>query len=99
VHDHPVRSAWEHHVGKWRDPRMVAQWGGCLAALYGAPVQVWTVLAAAYAQLVVATDTYRLVHTAAGPALAFWAVQAVPVPWLGLLCLSSVVWWLRPEFQ
>lgn len=99
VHDHPVRSAWEHHVGKWRDPRMVTQWGGCLAALYAAPVQVWAVLAAAYAQLIVATDTYRLVHTAAGPALAFYAVQAVPVPWLGLLCLASVVWWLRPEFQ
>jgi hypothetical protein len=99
VHDHPVRSAWEHHRHKLRDPRMVTQWGGCLAALYAAPVQVWAVLAAAYAQLVVATDTYRLIHTAAGPALAFYAVQAVPVPWLGLLCAASAVWWLNPEFQ
>lgn len=99
VHDHPVESAFEHHVGKWRDPRMVLQWGGCLAALYRPSWQVAAVLAVAYAQLVVATDLYRLVHTAAGPLVALVAVQQVPVPWLAGLCAVSVVWWLRPEYQ
>lgn len=99
VHDHPVRSAWEHHAGKWRDPRMVTQWGGCLAALYRPSWHVAAVVAAAYGQLVVATDTYRLVHTAAGPLLALVAVQVVPLPWLAVACVVSCVWWLSPEFQ
>jgi len=99
VHDHPIRSSLEHHAGKWRDPRMVVQWGGCLAALYRPSWQVGAVIAVAYAQLIVATDTYRLIHTAAGPLLALVAVQVVPVPWLALLCAVSLVWWLRPEFQ
>lgn len=99
VHDHPVRSAFEHHAGKWRDCRMVAQWGACLAAFVDPSLRVVAVTAAAYAQLFVATDTYRLIHAAAGPALAFAAVQVIPVPWLALACAVSCVWWLRPEFQ
>jgi hypothetical protein len=99
VHDHPVRSAWEHHAGKWRDPRMVAQWGGCLAAFYSPSLRVAVVTAVAHAQLIVATDTYRLIHTAAGPFLAVAAVQVIPVPWLALACAVSCVWWLKPEFQ
>lgn len=99
VHDHPIRSAFEHHAGKWRDPRMVLQWGGCLAAFYTPSLRVAAVTLAAYAQLIVATDTYRLIHTAAGPALAVAAVQVIPVPWLALVCAVSAVWWLQPEFQ
>jgi hypothetical protein len=99
VHDHPVRSAWEHHAGKWRDPRMVVQWGPCLAALYRPTWQVAAVVAVAYAQLVVATDLYRLVHVAAGPLLAVAAVQVVPVQWLAVAAVAGCVWWLRPEFQ
>jgi hypothetical protein len=99
VHDHPIRSAMEHHAGKWRDPRMVAQWGPCLAAFYSPSLRVAAVTAVAYAQMLVATDTYRLIHTAAGPALAFAAVQVIPVPWLALACAVSAVWWLQPEFQ
>lgn len=99
VHDHPVRSAWEHHAGKWRDPRMVVQWGPCLAALYRPTWQVAAVLAAAYAQLAVATDIYRLVHTAAGPLLAIVAVQQIPTPWLGVAAAVAAAYWLRPEYQ
>ena len=99
VHDHPIRSSLEHHAGKWRDPRMVVQWGACLAAAYAPSWRVAAVTAAAYAQMLVATDTYRLIHTAAGPALAFAAVQVIPVPWLALACAVSAVWWLHPEFQ
>jgi hypothetical protein len=99
VHDHPVRSAWEHHAGKWRDPRMVTQWGGCVAAVWSPSWQLAAVLVVAYAQLAVATDLYRLVHTAAGPLVALVAVQVVPVEWLPALVLASVVWWLTPEFQ
>ncbi len=99
VHDHPIRSAWEHHAGKWRDPRMVTQWGACLAAFYTPTWRVVVPTAVAYAQLVVATDTYRLVHTAAGPVLAFYAVQVIPEPWLLLAAAASCVWWLTPETQ
>lgn len=99
VHDHPIRASWEHHVGKWRDPRMVVQWGACLAAFVEPSVRVVAVTAVAYAQLAVATDTYRLIHTAAGPLLALVAVQVIPLPWLALACAVSCVWWLSPEFQ
>jgi len=99
VHDHPIRTAFEHHAGRWRDPRMVLQWGGCLAALHAAPPRVWATLAVAHLQLVVATDTYRLLHTAAGPLVALTAAQNVPTEWLPYLCAVSLVWWIRPEFQ
>lgn len=99
VHDHPVRSAWEHHQGKWRDPRMVTQWGPGLAALYRPSWQVAAVIAAAYAQLIVATDMYRIIHTAAGPLLAIVAVQNIPIPWLGVAAAIAAVYWLHPETQ
>ncbi len=34
VHEHPIRSSFEHHRGQWRNAWfMVAPWGVCLAAL------------------------------------------------------------------
>jgi len=97
VHDHPIRTAFEHRNGHWRDAWwMVAPWGACLAALYAPSVRVGAVIAAAYAQLFVATDTVRLLHTAAGPALAFAAVQVFPIEWLALICALHVVWWRHP---
>lgn len=100
VHDHPVRSALEHHRGQWRSAwHMVAPWGACVAALYAPTLRVGAVLAAAYAQLLVATDTVRLLHTAAGPAVAFAAVQVFPVEWLALVCAVHVVWWRPQVFQ
>lgn len=98
VHDHPIRTALAAHQHQWRDAWvMVAPWGLCLAALYSPSWQLVAVLAVAYAQLLVATDTVRLVHTAAGPPMALAAAQIVPPQWLLLACVVHVVWWRRPE--
>jgi hypothetical protein len=68
VYEHPVITAMEAHRGRWRDAwLMVAPWGATLAALYRPSWQTLLILVLAYAQLLVATDTVRLLHTAAGP--------------------------------
>ncbi len=98
IADHPVRSALEAHAGRWRDAwLMVAPWGVCLLALHSPSWQLVVVLAVAYGQLLVATDTVRLVHHAAGPVMAVAAAQFVPVEWLLLACVVHVVWWRKPE--
>lgn len=98
IADHPVRSALDAHKGRWRDAwLMVAPWGVCLAALVGADWRLVVVLAVAYAQLVVATDTVRLVHHAAGPAMALAAALVVPVEWLPLAVVAHVFWWFKVE--
>lgn len=98
IADHPIRSALEHHTGRWRDGwLMVAPWGVCLAALVGADWRLLVVLAVAYAQLLVATDTVRLVHHVAGPAMAVAAAHVIPVEWLLLAVAAHVVWWRAPE--
>jgi len=98
VHEHPVRTALAAHSGQWRDAWvMVAPWGICLAALYAPSWQLVAVLVVAYLQLVVATDTVRLLHTAAGPAVALAAAQVIPPQWLLVACVVHVVWWRRPE--
>jgi hypothetical protein len=55
------------------------------------------VLALAYAQLLIATDSVRLYQHAAGPVLAVAAAQVVPVAWLPLAVVVHVVWWQTPE--
>lgn len=99
VHDHPVRSALHFHQGVWRTGWvMVAPWGACLAALYAPSWQLAAVLAAAYAQLLVATDSVRLYQFAAGPVVALAAAQAIPVEWLPLaIIVGSYAWWRQPE--
>ena len=98
IADHPIRSALEHHAGRWRDGwLMVAPWGVCLAGLVGADWQVVVVLAVAYAQLLVATDTVRLVHHVAGPVMAAAAASVVPVEWLLFAVVLHVVWFRVPE--
>jgi hypothetical protein len=98
VADHPVRSALAAHADRWRDGwLMVAPWGVCLAGLVGADWRLILILAVAYAQLLVATDTVRLLHHAAGPAMAAAAAQFVPVEWLLLAVAVHVVWWRKPE--
>jgi hypothetical protein len=97
VHDHPVRTALASH--DWRDAwTMVAPWGICLAALYAPSWQIAAVLVVAYLQLLVATDTVRLLHTAAGPPVALAAALVIPVPFLLLAVAVHVVWWRKPEF-
>lgn len=100
VHDHPIRSSLAHHRGQWRDGWiMVAPWGACLAALIAPSWQTLAVLAVAYAQLIIATDTTRLLHTAAGPVVALAAMQAFPVEWLPLVLAVHCCWWWRVHFQ
>lgn len=99
IHDHPIRTAILSHAGRWRDGwLMVAPWGACLAALYAPTWQLGVVLAVAYAQLLVATDSVRLYQTAAGPVVALVAAQTIPVEWLPLaVIVGGVVWWRTPE--
>jgi len=98
IADHPFRTALEHHAGRWRDGwLMVAPWGVCLAGLVGADWRLILILAIAYLQLLVATDTVRLLQHAAGPALAAAAAQNIPPSWLLLAVVIHVVWFRAPE--
>lgn len=95
---HPIRTALDAHRGRWRDGwLMVAPWGACLTALYQPTLQVVVLLAVAYAQLLIATDSVRLFQNAAGPVMAFTAAQIIPMSWLPLVCVAHVVWWRIPE--
>lgn len=97
VHDHPILSSMEHHDGVWRQARfMVEPWGVTLAALVSPSPQLVAVLAAAYAQLAIATDTVRLYQYAAGPVMALAAAQVIPVQWLLLAAVVGAVWWREP---
>jgi hypothetical protein len=98
VYEHPVITAMESHRGRWRDAwLMVAPWGATLAALYRPSWQTLLILVLAYAQLLVATDTVRLLHTAAGPVMALAAAQVLPVQWLPLILVAHFFWWRKPE--
>lgn len=97
IADHPIRTALEHHRGQWRDAWvMVAPWGVTLAALVGADWRLLVVLALAYAQLLIATDTVRLLHHAAGPVMAAVAAHIIPTEWLLLAIVIHVAWWRPP---
>ena len=76
---------------------MVAPWGACLVGLYRPSLQVGVALVVAYGLLLVATDTVRLVHHAAGPVLAFAAVRNLPVEWLLVAVAVHVVWFWKVE--
>lgn len=98
IADHPVRTALEAHADRWRDGwLMVAPWGVCLAALVGADWRLILILALAYSQLLIATDTVRLIHHAAGPAMAVAAANVIPAEWLLFAVVVHVVWWFAPE--
>lgn len=96
IHDHPLRTALR--ARPWRSARvMVAPWAVCLAALHRPSLMVATALAAAYSQLLVATDTVRLIHTAAGPTVAIAAAAVIPDGWLVAAAVAHLVWWWTPE--
>ena len=105
VHDHPFRTAFTHRAPMsspqwpwWRNAWVLAApWGVCLAALYRPSWQTVAVLTVAYLQLLVATDTTRLLHTAAGPALAVAAASVIPVEWMLLAGVAHVFWWFKTE--
>ena len=98
VHDHPVRSAWEHHVkhGYRNAWVMVAPWGVGLAALLAPSPQLLCALVVAYAALLVATDTVRVYQPIAAPVVCLTAAGVIPVQWLLLACVVHVVWWRDP---
>ena len=98
IADHPIASAIEARLGRWRDGWLfVAPWGVCLVALYAPGWPLVVCLVVAYAQLLVATDTVRLVHHAAGPVMAAAAAPLIPVPLLLAAVVAHVVWWGKPE--
>ena len=99
IHDHPIRTAWEAHAGRWRDAWLwVAPWGACIAGLWAITPQWVATMATAHLQVLVATDTVRLVHTAAGPVAALTAIQALPPEWAApSVALGSVFWWRTQE--
>lgn len=97
IHDHPLRTGLK--ARPWRSARiMVAPWAVCLAALYHPSYIVLAALVVAYAQLFVATDTVRLVHTAAAPIVAIAAAAVIPDGWLIAAGVVHLVWWWTPEF-
>lgn len=96
VHEHPIQTALRGR--DWRSAWvMVAPWGLTLAALYRPSPWVLVTLAVAYLQLIVATDTVRLVQTAAGPPMAVVAALTIPTPWLLLAVIAHSFWWRQPE--
>jgi len=98
VHDHPVKSALAAHMGKWRNAQLwVEPWGGMVVAVGNLNLRLMVTLLLAHAQTLVATDTVRLVQTAAGPVVAIAAVQALPVQWVWIVPLVCVMWWRKPE--
>lgn len=98
VHDHPIRSALVAHRGRWRDGwLMVAPWGVTLVGLVEPSWPLVVCLVVAYCQLLVATDTVRLLHTAAGVPMALAAVAVVPTSWLLLVVVGHVFWFRKPE--
>jgi len=98
VYDHPVRSALAAHSGAWRNARLwVEPWGGMLLAVGNLNVRLIVTLMVAHAQTLVATDTVRLVQTAAGPVVAVAAVQVLPLEWVAVVPLLGLLWWRTPE--
>lgn len=98
VHDHPVATAFEHRAGRWRDAwLLVMPWGATLAALIAPTPQVVATLAIAHGQLLVATDTVRLLANAAGPVMALAATNVIPSAWWPVAAVLSIFWWRKPE--
>lgn len=97
VHEHPFRSALEHHRGMWRDAwQMVAPWGATLAALLAVTPQLVLTLVVAHAPLAFSTDNVRITQPLAGPVVALAAAQVFPPHWLPLVVVLHAVWWRKP---
>ncbi len=91
----PVHSAMKWHRGKWLDPRvMLLPWGACLLAVANPSWQLCAVVAVAYAQLLVATDSVRLYQQAA-PIVCIAAATALPLS-LPLVAVVAIVHLTHP---
>jgi len=99
VHDHPVRSAFEHRkqAGGWRNFwLMAAPWSVGLVALLDPSAQLVVCLLVGYGALLVATDTVRVYQPPAAPVVALVACGVIPERWLPLALLPAVLWWRPP---
>lgn len=99
VHDHPIRSAFEHRAqaGGWRNFwLMAAPWSVGLAALLDPTPQLVLALCIGYGALLVATDTVRVYQPPAAPVVALVACSVIPEPWLLLALVPAVLWWRPP---
>jgi hypothetical protein len=88
---HPLRTGWRWNGSRLRslDPTLVWPWGGALAGLAALDVRLALVLALAYGQLLLATDSVRL-YQWAGPAMAVSAASVVPPAWWPVLLAACV---------
>lgn len=98
IADHPIRTAFEHRRGHWRNGLVwLLPWGACLAALVGIDWRLGVVLAVAHLQLLVATDMVRLVQHAAGPPMAVAAALVIPPAWWVPALAVHLFWLVRPS--
>lgn len=87
---HPVAAGWKYHRAKWLNGLvMVTPWGAAVVGLAALDWQLGIVLAVAYGQLMVATDSVRLYQWAA-PLMCIAAAGVVPVAWLPVLVVLTV---------
>lgn len=88
--EHPVKAGWKYHRAQYLDGLvMVTPWGGALVALAVMDLRLGVLLAVAYAQLLVATDSVRLYQWSA-PLVCVAAATAVPPAWLPILVVLTV---------
>ena len=88
---HPIKAGRKYHARMVIDamPVLVTPWGACVLALGAPSVQLFATLAAAYAQLLVATDTVRLYQWSA-PVVAIAATSAVDPRWWPLMVVVTL---------
>jgi hypothetical protein len=87
----PIKTVFERRKEAWLDPFLyLFPWGGALVGLAAGTWQVIVTMAVAYAQLIVATDNVRLFQWAA-PVLVVAAVDVLPVHWMPLLFVLTLV--------
>lgn len=98
IAEHPVKAALEAHRGQWRNGwLLVFPWAACLLGLYQPSVALVVTLVLAYLQLLIATDTVRLLHHGAGPPMAAAAALLIPAPFMVLVAVGHVFWWRHVE--
>lgn len=86
--DHPIKASRKYHAG-FPIAIWVLPWGAAPVALGNPTLWLYTTLAAAYGQCLVATDTVRLFMWAFPVVLAS-AVQIVPPVWLVLFVVAHL---------
>ena len=89
---HPFRAGREAHSGRLADWRLwLAPWGPLCFGFVPASPQTIAVLAAAYGQCVVATDTVRL-YVWAAPVVAANLFELIPASW-AFLAATAIWFW------